>query len=360
MKKNMLIITLVVLALLLLLPVIYFSYCNATYMGKENEATISYLLKHKYVINADDIQIPDSLGNEFQTGRNHVFIFGETHGFSPTHLMDSQLLIYLNKERDVRAYGAEIFSQDACQLNKILNSNRLDEKLLISVISDIAKDTPQSKTVDCLKKWKSIYFYNWKADANHKIYVIGLLGDKQSYADSLRDETMAHTLLTFMNDSANADIVKNGCYCFVGLTHAFQTPYLIRGREIPTMGSILKEHLVSVTSMVQIAIDSYCYLPKNDEMISPPDESTKLVSSNGPISYFNNIVNLKKASEGVSTAVYSLDGKNSPFWDCNDLVGYKASVPFFGQPYKGKPSYSTLDYFQYVFLIRNHQAPKSI
>lgn len=359
MKKKCLLV-LAPLSLILLFPLAYFFYCKMTLMGMEDDATIAYLLSHKYPVDAEDIRIPLSFGKGIEMGKDHVFLFGETHGFSPSQLMDAKLLIYLNKNHDVRTYGAEIFAEDAHKLNQVLGSEQLDERLLVSVINDISRDTPQSKTVDCLNKWKLIYDYNRQVDKEHKIYVLGLLGKKNAYQENLRDEVMARTFQTFANDPRNEDWVRNGCYCFVGLTHAYQSPYLYKGHEIPTFGSILKEHLFSVTSMIQMSIDSYCYLPKNDEMISPPGEKTKYVSSNGPICFYNNVVNLEKASEGVKAAIYSLGDEDSPFWSCDDLVGYRSSIPSLVQPYSGLSTYSTMDYFQYVFLIRDAQAPKAI
>lgn len=33
-----------------------------------------------------NIVIQDAFGSEIETGADHVFVFGETHGFLPTHL----------------------------------------------------------------------------------------------------------------------------------------------------------------------------------------------------------------------------------------------------------------------------------
>lgn len=360
MKKKIIIIVFVAIAVLLLLPVVYFTYCNATMKGKHNEAAAAFLKENQYVINADDMQIPEAFGQKITMGKGYVFIFGELHGFSPTQMMDAQMLIYLNAKRGVRTYGAEIFSSNADELNEILSADQLDENRLMAVIRDIANDTPQVMTKDCFDKWKMIFLYNHEADAEHKIHVLGLLGDKQAYAEHQRDKIMAQTLQAFAADEANDAWTKNGCYCFVGIVHAFQSPYIIKGFKVMTFGSLLKQHQFNVTSMVQLAISSYCYLPKGSMVITPPDEATKMVSSNGPISYFTNIINLEKASKGVTTAIYSLGGKDTPFSSGHDFVGYRASVSFFGQPFTAEPSSSTLDYFQYVFLIRDHQAPKPL
>lgn len=361
MKKKIMISVLVTLAALIILPAIYFVYCDITYKGKEDSIKVSYLKKHMFKINDEKVCIPQAFVTKIQTGKGHVFLFGEQHGFSPNHLLDSKLIIYLNKNKGVRTYGAEIYAEDAEKLNRIINDDSLDEKELVSVIHDIGNDTPQSQTDECLKKWKEIYAYNRNAGKSHKIHVVGLLGAKGKHKGLLRDQVMAQSLLDFMQDPANSSLVKNGCYCFVGLTHAFQKPYMVEGNEVQTFGSILKEHKLSVTSMVQIAIDSYCYFPKDDEMIiAPPNESTEFASSNGPVSFFNNVINLEKASKGIKTAIYALDGNGSPYRDCNDIVGTKVSLSFLTYPYQGLPSYSTLDYFQYVFMINKHQAPKSI
>lgn len=361
MKKKIIITVLVTLAALIMLPTIYFVYCDRTYRGKEDSIKVSYLKDHMFKINDEEVYIPQAFGTKIQTGKGHVFLFGEQHGFSPNHLLDSKLIIYLNKNKDVRTYGAEIYAENAEKLNSIINDGNLDEKKLVSVIHDIGNDTPQTKTDECLKKWKEIYAYNRNVDKSHKIHVVGLLGKKGEHEGLRRDQVMAQSLLDFMQDPANSSLVKNGCYCFVGLAHAFQTPYMIEGDKVQTFGSILKEHQLSVTSMVQIAIDSYCYFPKGDEMtITPPDESTELASSNGPVSFFNNVINIEEASKGIKTAIYALDGDGSPYRDCNDLVGTKVSLSFLSHPYQGLPSYSTLDYFQYVFMINEHQAPKPI
>lgn len=361
MKKKIMITVLVTLIALIMFPVLYFAYCDRTYKGREDVTKVAYLKGHMFAINDKEVCIPQAFGKQIQTGERHVFLFGEQHGFSPNHLLDSKLLIYLNKNRDVRTYGAEISAEDAEKLNHIINAGSLDEKGLEAVIHDIGKDTPQSQTDECMKKWKEIYAYNRNVNEDHKIYVVGLLGKKDGHKGLLRDQVMAQSLLDFMQDPANSSLVKNGCYCFVGLTHAFQTPYMIEGDEVQTFGSILKENLLNVTSMVQIAIDSNCYFPKSDEMIiTPPDESTELASSNGPISFFNNVINLEKASKGIKAAIYELDGDGSPYWDCNDLVGTKVSLSFLCHSYQGLPSYSTLDYFQYVFMINEYQAPNPI
>lgn len=358
MKKKILITILVILVAPIIFLALYFTYCNIVYEGEEDSVKVSYLKGHKFVIDDKCVSIPQAFGTKIPTGKGCVFLFGELHGFSSNHLLDAKQLISLSKNRGVRTYGAEITAEDAEKLNHIIDTDSLDEKGLASVIHDIGKDTPQNQTVEYMNKWKEIYAYNRNVDKDHKIHVVGLLGKKDEQKGLLRDQVMAQSLLKFMLNPANNSLVKNGCYCFVGLSHAFQAPYVIQGRTIQTFGSILKEHQLKVTSMVEAAIDSYCYMPKVDGMITPPDETTKLASSNGPLCFFNNIINLEEASEGTKAAIYALDGKGSPYRHCDDFVGTKASLPFIYPSYQSLPSHSTLDYFQYVFVINGHQVPE--
>lgn len=364
MKKRILITVLVVLAVLILAPVVYFAYCNMAYRGKEDSAKVAYLENHKFVINDKTLDIPQAFGKKIPTGAGRVLIFGEVHGFSPTHLIDSKLLIYLNKNRGVRTYGAEIYANDAETLNRIINADSLDVKGLKAVIHDIGKETPQIETVDCLKKWEEIYAYNRGVDEGKKIHVVGLLGKRGGNKGLYYDEVMAKSLLDFLQDTASGELVKNGCYCFVGFAHALQAPYVVKGETGPTFASLLKAHHLGVTSMVQLAINSYCFLPRvlrNMGMpITPPDEKTKLDNSNGKLSYITNIINLEKAAGNAKLAIYALNGAGTPFNHGNDLVGSKSTMSFIYPPLYALPQYSTLDYFQYVLLINGHDAPQSL
>lgn len=361
MKKKIMMAFIVTLVVLAILPAAYFTYCNITYKGKKDSTKILYLKTHKFIINDKNIVIPVVFGKKIETGKNHVFIFGEQHGFAPNCQLSSKILIYLNKNRDVRTYGAEITTENAEKLNRIINADRLDEKALSDVIHNIGKDIPQRQSDDYMKEWNEIYAYNRSVNGDHKIHVLGLLGKDYEHSKLLRDQVMAKSLMNFMEDPANSRLVKNGCYCFVGYTHAFQTPYRSESLEIQTFGSILKKNKFCVTSMVEIALNSDCFLPKNDQIaITTPDEKTKLSNCNGPLYYCNNVINLEKASDGVVTAIYALDGDGSPYRDCNDFVNITVSLSLFSHSIQGLPSYSTLDYFQYVFMINGHQAPKSI
>jgi hypothetical protein len=176
------------------------------------------------------------------------------------------------------------------------------------------------------------------------------------------DQIMAKSLLDFMQDPANSRLVQQGCYCFVGFTHALQSPYLSGDYKVPTFAYLLKQHRLSVTSMVQL--DSYAYMPKSLKKmgmpIIPPDEKTKTACANGSLTYFTNVINLEQASADIHTAIYALDGAGSPYSHCCDLVGIKSVLPFFIPPFKALPSRSTLDYYQYLFVVNGHQSPKPI
>lgn len=198
-----------------------------------------------------------------------------------------------------------------------------------------------------------LYEYNKAADAGHKMKVFGLLGDKDAYKSGHRDDIMASSLQSFMSDSA----AMNGVYCSVGIAHALGAAYSFGDFTVPTFVSLLSGNGIAAKSMVLVPINSACYLPKNDEMISPPSESTKMASSDGPLTYSLNIINLKKASKGVPMAIYDLSVPGSPFNSGTDFVGFRSPVPFMTHPYRATPGHSTTDYFQYILMIQDQPSP---
>ena len=164
---------------------------------------------------------------------------------------------------------------------------------------------------------------------------------------------MASSLQSFMSDSA----AINGVYCSVGIAHALGAAYSLGDFTVPTFASLLSGNGIAAKSMVLVPINSACYLPKNNEMISPPSESTKMASSDGPLTYSLNIINLKKASKGVPMAIYDLSAPGSTFDSGTDLVGFRSPVPFMTHPYRATQGHSTTDYFQYIMMIQDQPSP---
>jgi hypothetical protein len=146
MRKKIGIILLAVLAVLVLFPAGYFAYCGLTYKGQEDSAKVAYLRGHRYVIPDGEVRIPQAFGQRIETVEGRVFVLGEQHGFSPTHLLSAKLLIYLNRHRGVRTFATEIYASVAERLNHLLSADSLDKQELVSIIHDIGKQIPQSET----------------------------------------------------------------------------------------------------------------------------------------------------------------------------------------------------------------------
>lgn len=349
--KKILYVVLGSLLFLAILPVAYFFIYGFLLRGEVSKEKVDYL-KANAITLPPDCTIPDTtLFAEVETST--VFMFGEVHGFSKTQLFDAQLLIYLNKKFGVTDYFNEFFVEDAEILNRFLTADTLNEPLLLQHFDLLKNNIPQRQTEEYLEKWKILYHYNQTLPKHQKIYVYGLLGERQAFKSS-RDSVMLNNFSLYTKQLDSLANGKKHYYCSLGSGHIYQEKYN-KGRSF---AALLKQKGYSIVSLMHRALDSEMYLPKGLGIPTSPTQMISWANSDGPITYFTNVENFKEVSEIPSVVLYKLDSQGSPYAHSQDVVGFKSPLGFLiGQiiPEEGK---NTTDYFQYVFLTRGWKGAK--
>ncbi len=346
--KKILITIFSVFIVLLLVPILYFMICNWIYPGKTDDEKIAYIKQHQWRLD-DDCAIKDtSLFEEVRTPA--VFILGEIHGFSRNQIFDAELLKYLNKKFGVTDYFNENFTEDANLLNRFLETSPMNVEILKQTMASLKDNIPQRYNQEYIDKWVSIYQYNQALPKGKKIKVYGLLGNKADFK-GMRDSTMIanyKSMRTEFSDSASI-------FCSTGQGHVFQANY----SGIQPFGAWLKANGSHVVSIAHLALKSYAYIPKGAGMPTPDNELSEWLSIDGPIMYFQNIVNFNKAFDSPTIALCKLDAKNSPFSQGLDIVKQHSTISFLtGGNISPDESCSTTDYFQYVFVTKGLKGPK--
>lgn len=344
---------LLILIVLLLLPVAYLFLCDIYYKGRLNKEKIIYLKNNSVKIDIKSPNLPTNFLASPKKDFFNVYILGEFHGFSFTHLFDASFFIYLNKNFGVRDYYSEFFTQDADSLNLFLSKNSLDLDILYHVINNIAKNNiPQWNTREYYKKWISLYHYNKTLPDSAKLKVHGLLGDQKNF-DGKRDSIMASILINLRNDNQ----LSQNIYCLTGMFHAMQE----RFTNTPEPFALrLKEEGFNPLSIIQHSSNSMMFVPKGIYPITPPCEKAKFFNSDGWIYYFSHIKDLKIASEKKSVTLYKLNGENSPYYNCHDFVDSHGPYSFMNFYLTPIETNVTTDYFQYVLFINSAESPQKL
>ncbi len=341
-------VLLLVFVILLLLPVVYFWAFGFIYKGSSDDGKIAYLQKHQLSLKENCTITDTTLFSE--VNKTSVFLFGEEHGYSRTQIFDAELLKYLNKKFGVRDYFNETFSEDADLLNKFLSTNPMDLSILRKTIPNLKEDIPQRKNQEYVDKWVSIYQYNQTLPSDKRIKVYGLLGAKKDYKGG-RDSVMIENFKRYQKEVDKSASL----YCSTGYGHILQNKI---NDHLPFAGW-LKSNKYPTVSIAHISINSMMYMPKGYGMPVPDSEETDWANVNGPMVYFENIVNVDKACSS-SIALFRLDGSNSPYRGCLDLVRSHSALSFVqGEmiPENGK---STSDYYQYIFVTKNLAGPRKL
>ena len=343
------------IALLIVLPLIYFVVLKCIYSDKPDEDKISYLKSNAITIEQNDTVLCEEFDRLLDSQKDfQVFIFGEIHGYSKTQSTDLLLFKYLNAKYNVRDYFAEVFTEDATDLSMFLCSTPINTSYLEKVLESIEHYIPQQKTQIFFDKWVALHKYNQTLPADQKILVHGVLGSKKRDDTKNKSEVMYEEFLK-IKKNASVDTTEKS-YCFLGMAHALQDTVYASNKKYTYFASKLSNAGYKVTSMIHIPLESAAYLPKNNQYPSPPNQIWEFGNADGPINYYKGISSLKKSSNTNAVMLFKLDAENSPYNICADLVGYNSILKFiFGEllPVENK---ATTDYFQYVLLTRGSKS----
>lgn len=343
------------IALLIILPVIYFVVLNCVFLGKLDDNKISYLKNNSITIEQRDTVLCEDFSNLFQNDTNsQVFVFGEIHGFSKTQSADLLLFKYLNYRHNVRHYIAEVYKEDAADLSLFLNSSPIDISYLEKVIKSVGNYIPQQMTHDYFNKWVALHKYNQTLPIDKKILVHGILGSKKRDDKKGKSQILHEEFLKIMNDTSVGDLEKS--YCFLGQYHGLQDTVYMSNQKVLPFAARLTNEGYNVTSIIHIPLESAMYFPKNDQYPTPPNEVLEFLNADGPITYSKGIKNLRKSTNVNSVMLFKLNSEGSPYNICSDLVGYKSSLKFLFGEILPSSNKVTTDYFQYILLTRGSEA----
>ncbi len=331
---------------------VFFYAKSKIYIGGSDKVFVTYLNQNKQNIDLEKANF--TLFDEKFYASN-IFILSENHGYEDVQRIDDQLFIHLNKTIGVRFYIAEMDSTRAKKLNQYLNTPIADETVLKSVVEDIKMSIPQQSSQQLFDKWKRIYTYNRSLPDNARIEVLGLDQDFDSKNNTLsRDSSM---LLNLKNIVEKRGLQNEKFYGLFGFYHGLQTG-ITEANRYPFAAKLRRSQLSffkNVQTITTYTTESEMYLPKNDEVPSPPDEKTSLCSMDGLFLNVKGINDLKAASFPNSATLFKLDGNNSPYKKSQYLAGVKMNV-LGNNILPNNAQQTTTDFFQYIILLRGTKA----
>lgn len=124
------------------------------YLGGKAKACISYLEKHRSLIDrrADTISLADTT-----LAASRVVLLGDIHGYEDVQLLDDRFFIWLNRHAGTRYYIAELDSLRAAKLNTFLQQAQPDTVLLKTIVREIGLRIPQQAGRATYDKWMRLY-----------------------------------------------------------------------------------------------------------------------------------------------------------------------------------------------------------
>lgn len=280
---------------------------------------------------------------------SQVFLFGEIHGYADNQKVDQYFLEYLNKKAGVKYYVAEMDSITSNKLNRFLLGNTKDLKLLKEVVTAMKKRIPQQSSKELLEKWNSIYEYNQTLKDSLKISVLGVDTDFGNNPRKIsRDSAMMEN---FTNSLRRLHLENEKFYGLFGFYHVLQHG-VKEGQK--TFAQRLKNSGFKVTSLVSYTLDSEMYLPKNPQFPTPEDQKISWINADGPMMSVKGINDFKDLIKPNSINLFKLNSKDSPYKTSDKLISVKSRM--FGESFTAVQGTSTLDYFQYIVLLKNSKA----
>lgn len=330
---------------LVLGAILAFYLRNRAFLGSADTDTVAYLEANKAVVTDG---IPPAFFDDAFYGSS-VFLFGEIHGFADNQLIDRQLFELLNRRVGVRHYVAEMDSTVAGQLNAFLRGASKDTTLLKETVRAIGRIIPQQAGRQLYEKWLALYDYNLLLPDSAGIEVIGIDRHHADTTGLSREEAM---LANLKDHIARHGLDSVKLYGFFGYYHILQEAP--KDSE-PPLGALLKADGFRVASLASFTLESLMYLPKGLGMPAPDDEQVSVVNAGGPLMLVKGINDLKAASAKDSRTLFRLDAPGSPYAADQRLVTVQSTM-IGADMVPPDASTNTLDYFQYVFLLRGSPA----
>ena len=345
--------SLLILVMLLAFPVIYFFVCDIYFKGSTNHDHVIYLKNNSVQVDIESLNLPADFLSAPDPKSSNVYLLGEFHGFSPTHLFDAAFFEYLNQHFGVKDYCSEFFTQDADSLNLFLSKEKPDSSIVYRVIRNISRrNIPQWNHEEYFQKWMRLYHYNRTLPDSARIRIHGLLGDEKEFNGG-RDSIMADNLIHLKDEG----IISQNVYCITGMAHALQ------GRFVNTMKPFslrLKDAGFHTISIIQHATQSMMFVPEGIYPMTPPNEEADFFNSDGWLYYFSHIKDLKVASENAKVTLFKLNGKETPYNRCHDFVDSHGPLFFTNWYFTPVEGCVTTDYFQYVLFINGAASPRKV
>lgn len=337
--------TLLAILSIILLLIFYVFVSNRIFIGGQDQKFTDYLKTNQE-------QISDNIdGKLFDENfyNSQIFLYGEVHGFADNQKMDAIFLKFLNKKEGVRYYVAEMDSTNSDKLNRFLHGSTKDQNLLTEVVTAVRKRIPQQSSIELLEKWNAIYDYNQTLADSLKISVLGVDTDFDSNSRKVsRDSAM---MVNFTNSLKKLNIENEKFYGLFGFYHVLQRG--TNGGKKP-FAERLKNSGFKVSSIVSYTLDSEMYLPKNPQFPTPADQKISIINANGPFMLVKGINDFSELVQPNSINLFKLDAKDSPYSKSDKLITIKSRI--FGESFNPQQGTSTLNYFQYMVLLKNSKA----
>lgn len=337
--------TLLTIFSIVLLLVLFVFINNRIFIGSQEQQFTDYLKDNREEISGkvEGKLFDDNFFN------SQVFLFGEVHGYADNQKADQYFLKFLNQEKGVRYYVAEIDSVNADKLNHFLIDSTKNLPLLKEVVTAIRKRIPQQSSKELLEKWSDIYDYNQTLNDSLKVQVLGIDVDFDDNSRKIpRDSAM---YVNFSNALKRLRIQDEKFYGFFGFYHVLQHGAKMGKKPF---AEYLKNSGFKVSSIVSYTLDSEMYLPKNPQFPTPADQKISWINADGPFMLVKGINDFNGLLKPNSIHLFKLDSKESPFLTSDKLVSIKSRM--FGENFTPQQSTSTLDYFQYIVLLKNSKA----
>ncbi|MDR2275985.1 MAG: hypothetical protein LBF27_34080 [Sphingobacterium sp.] len=330
---------------ILLLLIFYVFISNRIFIGSQEQKFTDYLKTNQE-------QISDNMEGKLFDDKfynSQIFLFGEVHGFADNQKMDAIFLKFLNKKEGVRYYVAEMDSTNADKLNRFLKGSTKDQNLLTEVVTAVRKRIPQQSSMELLEKWSVVYDYNQTLADSLKISVLGVDTDFDNNSRKVsRDSAM---MVNFTNSLKKLHIENEKFYGLFGFYHVLQRG--ANGGKMP-FAERLKNSGFKVSSIISYTLDSEMYLPENPQFPTPADQKISMINANGPFMLVKGINDFSELVQPNSINLFKLDTKDSPYAKSDKLITIKSRI--FGESFNPQQEASTLDYFQYIILLKNSEA----
>lgn len=330
---------------IILISVVYILISNKIFIGGTDSEFTDYLKNNHVSVHdkIDDQFFDDNFYN------SQVILLGEVHGYADNQKLDQELLTFLNQKAGIRYYIAEMDSTNSHKLNLFLHGSTKDQNLLKEVVLAIQKRIPQQSSKELLEKWNHLYDYNQTLQDSLKISVIGIDTDFNDSSRKIsRDSAM---IINFKNSVKKLNIGHEKFYGLFGFYHVLQ--HGVKKNEKP-FAERLKNSGFKTSSIVSYTLDSEMYLPKNPQFPTPDDQKIGWVNADGPLMLVKGINDFKEFTQPNSITLFKLNAHNSPYQHSNKLISVKSTM--FGESFTPQENTNTLDYFQYMVLLRNSKA----